>query len=60
LGPANRPLGRLPALAFYVGRFARRLTFRRIVDGGDRVEELGDHEFVDVWTVEGQRTPTWV
>ena len=27
---------------------APRLTFRRIVDGGDRVEELGDYELVDV------------
>src|SRR4029077_6140411 len=26
---------------------APRLTFRRIVDGGDGVEELGDYEIVD-------------
>jgi hypothetical protein len=31
---------------------APRLTFRRIVDDGDRVEELGDYELVDVWTIE--------
>jgi hypothetical protein len=36
---------------------APRLTFRRIVDGDDRVEELGDYELVDVWT-EDSEAPT--
>jgi hypothetical protein len=40
-----------------IGGSAPRLTFRRIVDGGDRVEELGDYEMVDVWTAEDAEPP---
>jgi hypothetical protein len=36
---------------------APRLRFRRVVDGGDRVEELGDYE-MDVWTAEDSEAPT--